>query len=354
MSGLRTGYTTGACASAAAKAAAMALSGQDVPGRVRITLASGEPAELDIVEVSLTRTGAYAVVVKDAGDDPDITHGARVMAEVSWMDEGDVSFEAGEGVGRITRNGLSIPPGEAAINPGPRKMISMALRDVTSRPALVRVSIPGGCELAQKTFNPRLGVEGGLSILGTTGIVRPYSHPALRQSILCALDVALAEGVTRPVLTPGNIGTKAAGQLFGVDSFAIVEVGNEWGYLLEKMADRNVEGVLVVGHPGKLAKLAMGQWDTHSKRSESAAPFVRRLAEDTLGAPVEESETVEGVFESLNDEDRRRLGHRLADAIRGAVAEKICGKADVAVALVNMKLAPVGAAGNIEPWERRG
>ncbi|MDH5509291.1 MAG: cobalt-precorrin-5B (C(1))-methyltransferase CbiD, partial [Nitrospinota bacterium] len=170
---LRTGYTTGACASAAAKAAAMILMGQQAPNRVEIVLANGESAEMEIVDTALTRTGATAAVVKNAGDDPDITHGARIVAEVSWMDDGDIRFEAGEGVGTVTRRGLSMPPGEPAINPGPRKMIAMALRDVTDKPILVRVSIPGGRELAPKTFNPRLGVEGGLSILGTTGIVRP-------------------------------------------------------------------------------------------------------------------------------------------------------------------------------------
>jgi len=350
---LKTGYTTGACASAAAKAAAIILLGRPAPDRVEITLANGELAEMEIVDSALTPVGAMAAVVKNAGDDPDITHGSRIEVEVSWMEDGDVRFEAGEGVGTVTRKGLSMPPGEPAINPGPRRMITMALRDVTDRPALARISIPGGRELAQKTFNPRLGVEGGLSILGTTGVVRPYSCPALRQSILCALDVALAEGVTRPVLTPGNIGTRAARQMFHLNPTLIVEVGNEWGFLLDKTGERKLDALLIVGHPGKLAKLAMGQWDTHSKRSKSAAPFVRQMAQDGLKVMIEESETVEGVFESLDKDDQFKLGAMLAQTIRLAVMSRTGGACEVAVALVNMKLEPVGTAGDTEHWERK-
>ncbi|MDH5510988.1 MAG: cobalt-precorrin-5B (C(1))-methyltransferase, partial [Nitrospinota bacterium] len=168
-----------------------------------------------------------------------------------------------------------------------------------------------------------------------------------------ALDVALAEGVTRPVLTPGNIGSRAAKSLFGLDSIGTVEVGNEWGFLLEKAADRKLDAMLIVGHPGKLAKLAMGQWDTHSKRSESAAPFVGQMAEDILGASVEESETVEGIFENLGKEDKQKLGAALAGTIRLAVMAKTGGAYDVAVALVNMKLEPVGTAGETENWRER-
>jgi cobalt-precorrin-5B (C1)-methyltransferase len=350
MSGLRTGYTTGACASAAAKAAAMALLGLGAQSRVEITLANGAKAAMDIIETALADGGAMAAVIKDAGDDPDVTHGARIAAQVWWMDEGDIVYEAGEGVGTVTRKGLSMPPGSPAINPGPRRMIAMALRDVTDRPARVRVSIPGGRALAQKTFNPRLGVVGGLSILGTTGIVRPYSLPALRQSILCGLDVALAEGGAMPVLTPGNIGTRAAREIYKISPEKIVEAGNEWGFILEEAGKRRIGGALIVGHPGKLAKLAMGQWDTHSKRSEAAAPFVAAMAEKLLGRALEPSETVEGIFDQLNDEETLALGQALAEAARRGAMEKAGGGFPVAVALVNMKLAPLGTAGDMAPW----
>ena len=352
MSGLRTGYTTGACAAAAAKAAAMTLLGMEPPARVEITLANGAKAAMDIVETSLADGGAVASVIKDAGDDPDVTHGAKVTAQVSWMEAGEVEYEAGEGVGTVTRKGLCIPPGSPAINPGPRMMIASALRDVTGRPARVRISIPGGRELACKTFNPRLGVEGGLSILGTTGIVRPYSIPAMRQSIACALDVAMAEGGPWPAMTPGNIGSRAATALFGLAPARIVEAGNEWGFVLEEAAQRKIDGLLMVGHPGKLAKLAMGVWDTHSKSSDSAAPFAAALAERTLGRALEPSATVEGLFEQLDPPSRKRLGEAMAQAIRMEAERKSGGRFPVAVALVNMKLELLGGAGDTAPWKK--
>ena len=352
MAELRTGYTTGACAAAAAKAAAMVMGDMEAPGIVSITLANGQRAELGICGWERLPRGARASTIKDAGDDPDITHGARISAEVSLMEDGDIDFAAGEGVGMVTRKGLTIPPGQPAINPGPRKMITMAVREVTDRPVMVRVSIEGGKDLAEKTFNPRLGVVGGLSILGTTGIVRPYSCPALRQAILCSLDVALAEGSRNLVLTPGNIGTRAARDIFGVAPSRIVEVGNEWGYVLERMAGRSLDGILVAGHPGKLAKLAMGQWDTHSSRSDSAAPYVCALAREHVGWQGEESQTVEGVFENLPEPDREKLGYVLAKEIQKAVNEKTGQSFEVSVALVNMKGRLSGLTDGAEAWRK--
>ncbi|VAX16015.1 Cobalt-precorrin-5B (C1)-methyltransferase [hydrothermal vent metagenome] len=353
MSKLRTGYTTGACSAAAAKAAAMIMTGKDhSPGEVKITLGSGDGVEtvLPIADYSVLDNGARASVIKDSGDDPDITNGSRIVVDLFWEKDGDIVFEAGEGVGTVTKAGLSIKKGEPAINPGPRKMIAGAVREITERPVRVRISIPGGEELALKTFNPKLGVIGGLSILGTTGIVRPFSNEAVRESIICLLDVAIAGGYTDIVLAPGNIGARAAGHYFNVAGEQIVEAGNEWGYVIEKAVDRNVRRLLLVGHPGKLAKLAMGQWNTHSKHSKSAAPYIAEVAKDEMGFTTVESETVEGIFSAMEPDKRKELSDLIAMKIADAVNKKSGGEIEISVALVNMKSELIGAKLWSGPW----
>lgn len=353
MTELRTGYTTGACSAAAAKAAAIIMTGQrESPEKVEITLGSGDKAVLTISYSSVLENGARACVIKDSGDDPDITHGSRIIVDLFWEKDGEIIFEAGEGVGMVTKAGLSIKKGEPAINPGPRKMITEAVREITDRPVRVRISIPGGEKLALKTFNPKLGVIGGLSILGTTGIVRPFSNSAVRESIVCLLDVAVAAGYSDIVLTPGNIGAKAAGLYFNVADDQVVEVGNEWGYVIEKAVDRKVRRLLLVGHTGKLAKLAMGQWNTHSKHSDSAAPYIAQVAKNEIGFDTVESETVEGIFEPLEPARRRQLADLVAQKVARAVDDKSGGIIDVSVALVNMKSELIGEKHGSGSWEK--
>ncbi len=288
----------------------MVLSGGAAPERVEVRLPDGSTVTLPIAHVGGDTSSAQAAVRKDAGDDPDVTDGCLVTASVEWSDNGDVTFVAGEGVGTVTKPGLSVPPGEPAINPTPRRMIREAIREVTSRGVRVTISIPGGKELAKKTFNPRLGVEGGLSILGTSGIVRPFSTSALRDALKCALNVATACRVKAPVFVPGRIGEKAAKALFKLSPEQLIEAGNEWGFILDQAAEMPFARLLVVGHPGKLAKLVGGWWDTHSSRSGSAVPLVVGLASELLGRPPEPSATVEGIFEQLNDAERRTLAGR--------------------------------------------
>lgn len=353
MGKLRTGYTTGACASAAAKAAASLLVSGSIPETVDIPMPKGGRASFVVAHAEMRNGAVIAAIVKDAGDDPDVTNGLEILAEVAPLEEGDIEYTAGEGVGIVTKEGLSVPPGEAAINPVPRKMIAAALREVYEGPVRVTVSIPGGDEIAKGTFNPRLGIMGGLSVLGTTGIVRPYSCPALRKSIECLLDVAVAAGVRKPVFTPGAIGAKAAIKNFGFEEKEIIEVSNEWGFMLDVAGRRGLDGLFVIGHPGKLAKLPMDEWDTHSKRSPSAVPFVRKAVEEALGKPADEAtETVEGVFEALDPGGRRKAGDLLAGKVAEAVGERTGGVFPVAVALINMKHEIIGQSGDMEPWRR--
>lgn len=350
---LREGFTTGACAAAAAKAAAMLLCGDVVPATVEISLPSGGRAAFAISGAGARSDSAFAAVVKDSGDDPDITNGATITAAVSWMEEGDIAFAAGEGVGTVTKKGLSIPPGGPAINPGSRAMIRAAVREITDKPVRVEVSILGGELLAARTFNPRLGIVGGLSVLGTTGIVRPYSHPALRESLRCTLDVALGSGLRRVVFTAGNIGTGAAVRSLGLPKDAVIEVSNEWGFMLDCLERHDIDALLVVGHPGKLAKLPSGEWDTHSSRSASAIPCVRQTVRDVLGEDAENANTVEEIMESYSGEARTKLAGALAEKVAAAVAERTKNRFAVSVTLVNMKGEVTGSYGDMDGWTNK-
>jgi cobalt-precorrin-5B (C1)-methyltransferase len=346
MSGLRTGFTTGTCAAAAAKAAALLLDRGRPAADVEIPLPDGSRATLPLAELRREGDGAVAAVRKDAGDDPDVTHGALVTATVCWSGGEGVTFAAGGGVGTVTKPGLAIPPGEAAINPVPRRMIAAAIREVTSRGVRVTVSIPGGAELARKTFNPRIGVVGGLSILGTTGIVRPFSCSAVRETIRCTLDVAAAAGIRSPVLVPGHIGARAAQVLLTVREEQLIEVSNEWGFALDEAVRRPFAGFTILGHPGKLAKLARGDWDTHSARSASGLPLVAKMHAEQLGRPPAASATVEGLFAALEDREKRKLGNAVAAAVRGAVAARTGLKPPPAVILIDLAGRILGKAGS--------
>jgi cobalt-precorrin-5B (C1)-methyltransferase len=348
----RTGFTTGTCAAGAAKAAVLLLCDRDAPDRVGVTLPDGTGIDLPLAFARKTGDTAEAAIRKDAGDDPDVTDGCLVVAAVTWTGESEIRILAGEGVGTVTKPGLSVPPGEPAVNPVPRLMIRTAIAEVTDRPVQVTISIPGGRELAEKTFNPRLGIEGGLSILGTSGIVRPFSCEALRDALKCALSVARGCGVTHPVFVPGRIGEKAARRHFAVTSEQLIEVSNEWGFMLDEARSCPFESLLVLGHPGKLAKLMTDQWDTHSSRSVSAVPAVLDLGRTVCGFPLPESKTVEGVLSGLEEQHRRKLADELAHRIGIAVLDRIGHRYAVSVVLVNMGGDLLGHYGDLCAWQR--
>lgn len=278
---LRTGFTTGACATAAAAGAGAALISGRWPDPVEITLPRGQVVGFSLVETGLHRDWAEAGVVKDAGDDPDVTHGATVRARV-WHDPdgSGVVFEAGEGVGMVTRPGLPIPPGEAAINPVPRQMIADALCAIAPGGWRVQVSIPGGAEIATKTWNPRLGIEGGLSILGTTGIVRPFSCAAWIASIHRGIDVARADGLSHAVGATGATSERTAQAHFGLPDHAMLDMGDFAGGMLKYLRRHPIPRVTIAGGIGKLTKLAQGALDLHSKRSQVDMARVAKWAGD--------------------------------------------------------------------------
>jgi cobalt-precorrin-5B (C1)-methyltransferase len=369
---LRTGITTGTCAAAAAKAATLALSGF-TPSVVELKLPLGQALAVPLLYVKRFLDRGCAAVRKEAGDDPDITDGATIAVEIAWMmnikdlsgfknltglgsgtfRDDYISFHAGEGVGIVTKPGLQIPPGEPAINPIPRQMIYQAIRSVTDKPVKVTVSVPNGHELAQKTFNPRLGIQGGISILGTTGIVRPYSRQAILHSLKCALDIAAALGIRFPVLVPGNIGRKAALAHFVLPEEQVIDVGNDWGYMLDYVNHLNFEAILALGHPGKLAKLAKEQWNTHSSHSSSALPYVTEVAATILDTErPADTPTVDGFFQALSTVKQQQLGNAIATAIQQVILKKLARRINVGVVLVNMQGGLLGKAGELSLWTR--
>jgi len=350
MSQLRSGLTTGTCAAAAARAAVTLLLEGKPLGEVEVVLPEGDRVVIPLVYVQGNRDCAEAAVCKDAGDDPDITNGLHVVASVTRIEGDDVMIAAGDGVGTVTKPGLSMAVGEPAINPIPRLMIREAVREVTDRGIKVTISIPGGREIAEKTFNPRLGIIGGLSILGTSGRVRPFSCPALRTSLKCLLDVAGACGIKAPILVPGHIGRRAVRRHFRISSGQVIDVGNEWGFMLDYASGQEFEALMALGHPGKMAKLAMGEWDTHSSRSKSAVPFVYDLTENIIGKQIKEMPTVEGIFSVLSGLERKKLGDVLAAKIQKRISERIGVDLQIAVVLVNMQGDIMGNSGDLTRW----
>lgn len=274
---LRYGFTTGTAATAAALGALLWLRGE---GRdaVDVLLPDGISLRLPLAGVRRTEEGAEAWVVKDGGDDPDVTSGLPVVASVRYAGEG-LTLVAGEGVGKATRPGLPIAVGEAAINPGPRELLRRHLLPLLlpGRGLEVTLSIPGGDEAAKRTFNPRLGIEGGLSILGTRGLVVPMSDEALVATIHSELSVRAAEGLRSLCLVPGNYGRSLARKLSIADE-RVVTVSNYVGFALEKVRDLPLEEILVVGQVGKLMKVAGGSLHTHSRYSDGRRETFAALA----------------------------------------------------------------------------
>jgi cobalt-precorrin-5B (C1)-methyltransferase len=351
MSTLRSGYTTGTCAAAAAKAALKLLKEGTAVEEVEVGLPDGERVCFPVVFSALHEATGIAAVRKDAGDDPDITHGVLIRAFVSLIPGKEIFFEAGEGVGRITKPGLSLPVGEAAINPVPREQIRRAVREISDEGLRIIIAIPGGEELAARTFNPRLGVMGGLSILGTQGRVRPFSCPALQESLKCALNVAWAAGIKAPVFVPGHIGHRAAQKHFAVTSDQVIEVSNEWGFMLDCLTEYNWDRLLALGHPGKLVKLAENQWDTHSSRSKSALVIVEKAASGIVKPPLPAAPTVEGFLMALPKEERKSLSDLLALRINEALGARLGKRIRPATVLVNLQGEWLGSSGNLAPWK---
>ncbi len=282
-SNLRHGYTTGACAAAAAQAAAHALlTGQPVT-QVQIDLPAGITATFAIKSCQIEGDKATASVIKDAGDDPDITNGAEIVTTVQYSAEPGIAIEGGQGVGRVTRPGLGLPTGGPAINPVPRKMILQALQGdplyaYKGSPCKVTISVPNGERLAQRTLNPRLGIIGGISILGTTGLVIPFSHDAYKTSISLALDVAVASECREVTLSTGGRSEKFARKVLDLPLEAFVQMGDFAGFSLDECLKRGIRHVYLCAFIGKLSKIASGNFATHVSHGQLSPDFLPAMA----------------------------------------------------------------------------
>jgi cobalt-precorrin-5B (C1)-methyltransferase len=281
---LRNGYTTGACATAATKAALTALISGESQTEATIYLPIKKFVTFQIENCEVTEGIVTASTIKDAGDDPDATHGALILSTVSWCDQGGIVLDGGVGVGRVTKPGLPIPVGEAAINPVPRKMIHETAEGVLKEYGIKKgikivISVPDGEQIAKKTLNGRLGIIGGISILGTRGIVVPFSSAAYKASIIQAISVARASGCEHVVITTGGRSEKYAIKQFpDLSEEAFVEMGDFVGFTLKQCKRQGVKRVSMVGMMGKFSKVAMGTMMVHSKSAPVDFHFLAQVA----------------------------------------------------------------------------
>ncbi len=352
---LRRGWTTGACAAAAARAAATALLSGKFPDPVTIRLPRGDDATFTLAHKRSDAGAATAGIVKDAGDDPDVTDGALILATVRRAAAGaGVTFAAGEGVGTVTKPGLSLAVGEPAINPKPRELIAGELAVVARGYAAaadfhVTISIPGGEELARRTTNGRLGIEGGLSILGTSGIVIPYSCAAWLHSIHRGIDVARAGGVRHVVVATGRTSERAAQRRHGLDEDTLIEMGDFAGATLTYLARHPIPRITVAGGFGKLSKLADGHRDLHSSRSTvDIGKLTNRLAEmgavsATISA-ARDCRSASAVL-ALAEAAGLPLATNIATRTREVALASLAGYSDVDVLVIGRDGRIVGAAG---------
>jgi cobalt-precorrin-5B (C1)-methyltransferase len=363
--GLKRGYTTGTCATAAVKAALLKLVCNEAPPEVNVTL----PDRLQYLTVPIDRIsdeadGAVrADVIKDAGDDPDQTHRARIFVRVRRNQEGRIIFKRDKGVGVVTQPGLQLRVGEPAINPVPRKMMINAVYEVVAEGDGnlgcgfdLQIGCENGEEIAKRTFNPRLGVHGGISILGTTGIVEPKSTAAFQASIEVYVSVALGDNPREIVVAPGNLGQRFARSHLQLPLKRVVQMANFIGFALkciERILEENghrLPRLWVVGHPGKLAKILDHVFDTHSSQSGSAAGAVCRIADQygiagALRDSMARSRTVEGLIEILRPETFAAEFWSLVErSIASRISSLLPSVEVVSVRLFQMDGKPLGEA----------
>ncbi|NOQ62943.1 MAG: cobalt-precorrin-5B (C(1))-methyltransferase [Methyloprofundus sp.] len=289
--GTRKGYTTGACSAAAARAATLGLLSGKVPTQIESVLPNGQKVTFAVAQGTASETSAQAVIIKDAGDDPDCTHGALMTVDVRLLDDtsNQVILKGGDGVGTITMRGLGLEVGGAAINPVPRKNIEQNIREVAgellqAHSLEVTISVPGGQEMAKKTLNDRLGIIDGISILGTTGIVHPYSTAAFRASVVQGIEVAANQGQQAVVLTTGGRTEKfTIRELTHLDPACFVQMGDFLGPALDSAQAVGIQQIIIGGMVGKLTKIAQGEVITHARRNPVNTQLLADIAA-TVGA----------------------------------------------------------------------
>ena len=352
---LRKGWTTGACAAAATAAAYEALATGTFPDPVRIILPGGRQAGFPLASRYLGHGEARASVIKDAGDDPDVTHGAEIVVTVKAGDAGSgVVFRAGKGVGIVTKAGLPVAPGEPAINPRPREIMTQAIRELAwhhggTADVIVTIGVVGGEALARRTWNPRLGITGGLSILGTTGIVIPYSCAAWIHAIHRGIDVARAEGLEHLAGATGRTSETALRTFHSLPEASLIDMGDFAGGMLKYLRRHPVPRVSLAGGFAKMTKLAQGALDLHSARSQVDFGLLATMAREAgadggMEARVAAS-TSAGETLGLAREAGVPLGDRVACGARQTALATLAGGVALDVIVVDRAGAIVGQAG---------
>lgn len=308
---MRTGYTTGTSATAGAKAGVLAILNQEKISFIDVTLPKKSKIQIKIEKCEFDNQSAHCYVIKDGGDDPDVTHGAEIHTNVSLTTNvGKIEIDGGDGVGRVTKPGLGLEVGSAAINPTPKKMITENIteiaQDILKKNGIkVLVSVPKGKELAPKTDNPRLGILGGISILGTSGIVVPYSTASFAASIRQSIDVTIAMGNDTVVLTTGGRSEDYAKSIITLPDHCFVQMGDFSGYTVQQCAKKGIKKAYVAGFIGKLTKMGMGVKQTHVKGSKVDMEFLAELAQkcnasgDTI-QEIKKANTARHVFEIVS------------------------------------------------------
>ncbi|MGM0472252.1 MAG: cobalt-precorrin-5B (C(1))-methyltransferase CbiD [Bacillota bacterium] len=349
----RKGYTTGSAATGAAKAAVKLLFTQQQVSKVRIDTPAGVELELEIAAAKLSGEYAQASVIKDGGDDPDVTDGLEIMVRARKLTAG-IKLIGGLGVGEVTKPGLPVEVGQPAINPVPRQMIKEEVKKILPSNSGVEltVEVPEGIETAQQTLNPKLGIKGGISILGTTGIVEPMSEQAYKDSLVLSIDQALAVGKRKLAFVFGNYGKREAKQL-GFSEDEIVRMSNFVGFMLEYASKKEVEKVTLVGHVGKLVKVAAGIFNTHSEvadgRLETIAAYTATLVEDRkLINQILASNTAEEAVKLVQAAGCSEVFDLLAKQVVVKATEYIEGNFNLTAVLFTLEVGVIGQYGNLQ------
>ncbi|MBQ9606513.1 MAG: cobalamin biosynthesis protein CbiD [Lachnospiraceae bacterium] len=327
------GFTTGSCAAAAAKAAAYMLLTGDRINEVDIIVPRGDVFKAELCNVMSTDKSVRCAVQKNGGDDPDITTGMMIYAEVSYSTRNTIHISGGKGIGRVTRPGLDQPVGEAAINSVPRQMILSAVQEVCDEAGYeggldIVVSAPGGEEIAKRTFNPRLGIEGGISIIGTSGVVEPMSEKALKDAIYVELKQRRALGETGIVISPGNYGRQFLLEYYGYDIDRAVKCSNFIGDTMDMCVELGFTDVILAGHTGKLVKVASGIMNTHSHEADArmetiAAAGIRAgIPLETLNEILDSVSTTEA-FQKIQKYDEANPGLNTLDCVMSTIIGRI-------------------------------
>lgn len=365
---MRHGYTTGACSTAVTKAALTALITGEEQENATIHLPVGRDATFTIEKCEIAKDSVSCETIKDAGDDPDATHQALIVSTVSWIDTPGVVLDGGVGVGRVTKPGLPVPVGEAAINPVPRKMILTTVEETLeefqiNRGVKVVISVPAGEEMAKKTLNGRLGIIGGISILGTRGTVVPFSSSAYMASIVQAISVAKASGCDHLVLTTGGRSEKyAMGLLPDLQEEAFIEMGDFVGFSLKQCKKQGIKKVTLVGMMGKFSKVAQGVMMVHSKSAPINFDFLAKLARDVgaseeLGEEVAGANTASQVGELMAERGYDAFFDHLCKACCCSSLHHIKGGIEMGTAIYSMKGQLLGRTVGIDSideinWDR--